>query len=38
MKKKSVLFSWVVQFAVLVVVLCLYVLVVTRGRPLDWLP
>ena len=26
------------QFLVLVAVILLYVLIVTRGRPMDWLP
>jgi hypothetical protein len=36
--KKSAFLSRTVQLLVLVIVLCLYVLVVTRGRPMDWLP
>ena len=32
------LLSAVGQVAVLAIVLLLYVLVVTRGRPMDWLP
>jgi hypothetical protein len=27
-----------VQFLVLLVVIALYALIVTRGRPMDWLP
>jgi hypothetical protein len=36
--KKTAFGSRVVQLLVLAVVLCLYILVVTRGRPMDWLP
>jgi hypothetical protein len=36
--KKHAVFSRTVQLVVLLAVLCLYILVVTRGRPMDWLP
>ena len=38
MRRKGVFLSRAVQLLVLAVVLCLYVLVVTRGHPMDWLP
>jgi hypothetical protein len=37
-QKNRTAFGAGVQLLVLVVVILLYILIVTRGRPMDWLP